>query len=208
MTWLAKFEWKAILPLSPNMPSGVPRVDGGRVLNDVLFCPAIRHVLGGVARKLMVLDRRLTFVSTVGTKPREEVGQVDGRDQHCSRGQGLEATDDRQHKRARTSEIRHLKNRDYCIGRSREGGGADQKIYLRVSENGLPTPRKIKIASGYMRDALMAEQFLHDLPRGTSLLADRTHDAGWIHDMIDDRDCTSARFDDTPFSKRKSRKCD
>ena len=55
----------------------------------------------------------------------------------------------------------------------------------------------------------MAELLLQDLPKGTSLLADRGYDADWIREMIEDQDCTpvippkSNRIDDIPNSKRK-----
>ena len=34
---LTEFEWKAIQPLLPNKPRGVPRVDDRRVLNGIFF---------------------------------------------------------------------------------------------------------------------------------------------------------------------------
>lgn len=58
----------------------------------------------------------------------------------------------------------------------------------------------------------MAELLLQDLPKGTSLLADRGYDADWITEMIEDQDCTpvippkSNRREEIPFSKRKYKK--
>ena len=52
-------------------------------------------------------------------------------------------------------------------------------------------------------------RLLQDLPKGTSLLADRGYDADWIREMIEDQDCKpvippkSNRIDDISFSKRK-----
>ena len=63
-----------------------------------------------------------------------------------------------------------------------------------------------------MHDAPMAELLLQNLPKGTSLLADRGYDADWIRELIEDQGCTpvippkSNRIDDIPFSKRKYRK--
>ncbi len=63
-----------------------------------------------------------------------------------------------------------------------------------------------------MHDAPVAELLLKDLPKGTSLLADRGYDADWIREMIEDQDCTpvippkSNRRDDIPFSKTKYKK--
>ena len=53
---------------------------------------------------------------------------------------------------------------------------------------------------------------LQDLPKGTSLLADRGYDADWIREMIEDQNCTpvippkSNRREEIPFSKRKYKK--
>ena len=58
----------------------------------------------------------------------------------------------------------------------------------------------------------MAELLLEDLPKGTSLLADRGYDVDWIRDMIEDQDCTpgippkSNMIDEISFSTRKYRK--
>ena len=58
----------------------------------------------------------------------------------------------------------------------------------------------------------MAELLLQDLPKGTSLLADRGYDANWIRELIEEQDCTpvippkSNRVDEIPFSRRKYRK--
>ena len=71
---------------------------------------------------------------------------------------------------------------------------------------------QIELSAGQMHDAPMAELLLQDLPKGTSLLADRGYDADWIREMIEDQDCTpvippkSNRIGDIPFSKRKYRK--
>lgn len=54
----------------------------------------------------------------------------------------------------------------------------------------------------------MAELLLQDLPKGTSLLADKGYDADWIRDLIEDQGCTpvippkSNRIEEIPFSKR------
>ena len=58
----------------------------------------------------------------------------------------------------------------------------------------------------------MAELLLQDLPKGTSLLADRGYDADWIRELIEEQDCTpviplrSNRTEEIPFSKRKYQK--
>ena len=49
------------------------------------------------------------------------------------------------------------------------------KLHLRVNENGLPL--QLELSPGQMHDAPMAELLLQDLPKGTSLLADRGYDA-------------------------------
>ena len=83
-------------------------------------------------------------------------------------------------------------------------------MHLRVNEHGLPL--QIELSPGQAHDAPMAELLLQDLPKGTSLLADRGYDADWIRDMIKDQNCTpvippkSNRIDDIPFSKRKYKK--
>ncbi|XIA63121.1 transposase [Bradyrhizobium sp. TZ2] len=65
---------------------------------------------------------------------------------------------------------------------------------------------------GQAHDAPMAELLLQDLPKGTSLLADRGYDADWIREMIEDQNCTpvippkSNRREEIPFSKRKYKK--
>lgn len=57
----------------------------------------------------------------------------------------------------------------------------------------------------------MAELLLRDLPKGTSLLADRGYDADWIRELIEDQGCIpvipprSNRSDQIPFSMRKYR---
>jgi transposase len=84
------------------------------------------------------------------------------------------------------------------------------KLHLRVNEHGLPL--QIELSPGQMHDAPMAELLLQDLPKGTSLLADRGYDADWIRELIEDQDCTpvippkSNRTAEIPFSKRKYRK--
>jgi len=58
----------------------------------------------------------------------------------------------------------------------------------------------------------MAGLLLQDLPKGTSLLADRGYDANWIRDLIEDQECTpvippkSNRTETIAFNKRKYRK--
>lgn len=81
---------------------------------------------------------------------------------------------------------------------------------LRVNEHGLPL--QIELSPGQAHDAPMAELLLQDLPKGTSLLADRGYDADWIREMIEDQNCTpvippkSNRREEIPFSKRKYKK--
>ena len=48
-------------------------------------------------------------------------------------------------------------------------------MQLRVNEQGLPL--QIELSPGQAHDAPMAGLLLQDLPRGTSLLADRGYDA-------------------------------
>ena len=78
--------------------------------------------------------------------------------------------------------------------------------------NDLGLPLQIELSPGQMHDTPMAELLLQDLPKGTSLLADRGYDADWIRELIEDQDCTpvippkSNRINDIPFSKRKYRK--
>ena len=58
----------------------------------------------------------------------------------------------------------------------------------------------------------MAGLLLQDLPKGTSLLADRGYDANWIRDLIEDQECTPVippkfnRIEAIAFNKRKYRK--
>ena len=84
------------------------------------------------------------------------------------------------------------------------------KLHLRVNELGLPL--QLELSPGQAHDAPMAELLLQDLPKGTSLLADRGYDADWIRELIEDQDCTpvippkSNRIDDIPFSRRKYKK--
>ena len=58
----------------------------------------------------------------------------------------------------------------------------------------------------------MAELLLQDLPKGTSLLADRGYDADWIRELIEDQGCIpvippkSNRCYEIQFSKRKYKK--
>ena len=75
---------------------------------------------------------------------------------------------------------------DFCIGRSR--GGLTTKLHLRVNEHGLPL--QLELSGGQMHDASMVELLLHDLPKHTSLLADKGYDADWIRELIEDQDCT------------------
>jgi transposase len=83
-------------------------------------------------------------------------------------------------------------------------------LHLRVDARGLPL--QIELSPGQTHDAPMAELLLQDLPKGTSLLADRGYDADWIRDLIEDQECTpvippkSNRTEAIPFSKRKYRK--
>ena len=79
-----------------------------------------------------------------------------------------------------------------------------------MNKDGLPL--QIELSAGQMHDAPMAGLLLQDLPKGTSLLADRGYDADWIRELIEDQDCIpvippkSNRIDAIPFSKRKYRK--
>ncbi len=78
-----------------------------------------------------------------------------------------------------------------------------------MNEHGLPL--QLELSPGQAHDAPMAELLLQDLPRGTSLLADRGYDADWIRGLIEDQGCTpvippkSNRTDEIPFSARKYR---
>lgn len=84
------------------------------------------------------------------------------------------------------------------------------KLHLRMNEHGLPL--QPELSPGHVHDAPMAELLLQDLPKGTSLLADKGYDADWIREMIEDQDCTpvippkSNRTEEIPFSKRKNKK--
>ena len=84
------------------------------------------------------------------------------------------------------------------------------KLHLRVNENGLPL--QLELSPGQAHDAPMAELLLQDLPKGTSILADRGYDADWIRAKIKDQDCIavippkSNRRDEIPFSKHKYKK--
>ena len=81
---------------------------------------------------------------------------------------------------------------------------------MRVNEHGLPL--QLELSPGQAHDAPMAELLLQDLPKGTSLLADRGYDADWIRERIEDKHCTavippkSNRISNIPFSKRKYKK--
>ena len=82
-------------------------------------------------------------------------------------------------------------------------------MHLRVNEHGLPL--QIELSPGQAHDAPMAELLLQDLPKGTSVLADRGYDADWIREMIEDQNCTpvippkSNRREEIPFSKASTR---
>ena len=84
------------------------------------------------------------------------------------------------------------------------------KLHLRVNEQGLPL--QLELSPGQAHDAPMAELLLQDLPKGTSVLADRGYDADWIRELIEDQGCTpvippkSNRREEIPFSKRKYKK--
>jgi transposase len=77
-----------------------------------------------------------------------------------------------------------------------------------VNEHGLPL--QIELSAGQMHDAPVAELLLQDLPKRTSVLADRGAD--WIRELIEDQDCTpvippkSNRREEIPFSRRKYKK--
>jgi transposase len=79
-----------------------------------------------------------------------------------------------------------------------------------VNEQGHPL--QFELSPGHAHDAPMASLLLQDLPKGTSLLADRGYDADWIRDLIEDHDCApvippkSNRIGDIPFSRRKYKK--
>lgn len=83
-------------------------------------------------------------------------------------------------------------------------------MHLRVDARGLPL--QIELSPGQTHDAPMAGLLLQDLPKGTSLLADRGYDANWIRDLIEDQECTpvippkSNRTETIAFNKRKYRK--
>lgn len=79
-----------------------------------------------------------------------------------------------------------------------------------MNEHGLPL--QLELSAGQVHDAPMAQLLLQDLPRGTSVLADKGYDADWIRDMIEDQNCTpvippkSNRTGEIAFSRRKCRK--
>ena len=76
-------------------------------------------------------------------------------------------------------------------------------MHLRVNEHGLPL--QIELSPGQAHDAPMAELVLQDLPKETSLLADRGYDADWIREMIEDQNCTpSFRQNQTDVKKSPS----
>ena len=62
---LTEFEWKAVQPLLPNKPRGVPRVDDRRVLNGIFWMLRLAR-RGRICRSAMVLRPRSTTASIAG----------------------------------------------------------------------------------------------------------------------------------------------
>lgn len=103
------------------------------------------------------------------------VGAHDGRHHYRTRWRHL---DDRQHFRSRPPAGPDSKkgDPDHCLGRSRVG--LTTKIYAVVDRQGLPI--RLSLAAGQSHDGQAADDLLHYVGAGTTLLADKAYAADRI----------------------------
>ena len=150
---LTDFEWKAIGPLLPNKPRGVPRVDDRRVLNGIFWVlrsgarwadsperygpPTTIYNRFNRWRKAGVWDHLMDAIT------RAHEGNVQMIDTHrpcsstrCDSKKG---------------------GRDRCLGRSR--GGLTTKIHALVDRQGRPI--RLKLTAGETSDIAMAPMMLN-----------------------------------------------
>ncbi|MGZ3305878.1 MAG: IS5 family transposase [Asticcacaulis sp.] len=177
---LSDFEWRAIEPLLPNKPRGVPRVDDRRVLNAVFWVlrsGAPRRDLperygphttayNRIRRwsKAGVWDRLMDAISE---KHGGNLRMIDGRSirVHHSAATLKKATPDR------------------CLGRSQ--GGLTTKIHALTDKLGLPV--RITITPGQAQDLTAANELLAEIKGGETLLADKAYDADWLRSAMAER---------------------
>ncbi|WP_207897449.1 IS5 family transposase [Rhizobium sp. PP-F2F-G48] len=170
---LTDFEWRAIEPILPNKPRGVPRVDDRRVLNGIFWVLRSGVPWRDVPErygpyttcynrfrrwmKAGIWDKLMDAV----TSPRNDsIRMIDG-------------TSIRVHHLAATLKEDH---QDRCLGRSR--GGLTTKIHAVTDGKGLPI--KIAITPDQAHDLTVARELLNDIPAGGMLLADKAYDADWL----------------------------
>ena len=60
---LSDYEWGVIMPMLPNKPRGIPRVDDRRILNGIFLGPAPQAPPGAICRRGMDLPRLATIAS-------------------------------------------------------------------------------------------------------------------------------------------------
>ncbi|NTJ08707.1 IS5 family transposase [Rhizobium lusitanum] len=170
---LTDFEWRAIEPILPNKPRGVPRVDDRRVLNGIFW------VLRSGAPWRDVPERYGPYTTCYNRFRRWMKAGIWDKLMDAvtsQRNDGIRMID------GTSIGVHHLAanlradHQDRCLGRSR--GGLTTKIHAVTDGKGLPI--KIVITAGQAHDLTAASELLSDLPRGAMLLADKAYDADWL----------------------------
>lgn len=170
-------EWRAIEPLLPNKPRGVPRVDDRRVLNGIFW------VLRSGAPWRDVPQRYGPYTTCYNRFRRWiKAGIWDGLLEAITSASHdritmIDGTSIRAHHSAATLRADHP---DRCLGRSR--GGLKTKIHALTDGKGLPI--KIAVTPGNAHDLTAASELLDNLPSGAMLLADKAYDADWLRSRL------------------------
>ncbi|WP_141700935.1 IS5 family transposase [Mesorhizobium sp. SEMIA 3007] len=177
---LTDFEWRAIEPLLPNKPRGVPRVDDRRVLNGIFWVlrsgapwrdlperygPRTTCYNRFVRwRKAGVWDRLMDAITKA----------------HDGTVQMIDTSIVRVHQQGATGK---KGDRDHCLGRSR--GRLTTKIHALVDAQGRPI--KLTLTAGQMSDIASAADLIKELPEGAMLLADKGYDANALRNAVTER---------------------
>ena len=173
---LTDYEWSVIMPMLPNKPRGVPRVNDRRVLNGIFWVlrsgapwrdlpksygpPTTCYNRFVRWRRAAVWDRIMDALAAA----------------HDVTVQMIDTSIVRVHQHGSCISG----NAEQHMGRSR--GGLTSKIHAVVDANGLPV--HLGLTASEAHDNRLCSVLLSGLRSRTMLLADRGYDADWIRALV------------------------
>jgi transposase len=172
---LADYEWSAIMPMLPNKPRGVPRVNDRRVLKGILWVlrsgAPWRDLPEAVGPYTTCYNRFVRWRRAgVWTRILNALAVS-----YDAAVQMIDTSIIRVHQHGACI----TRNRRQSMGRSR--GGLTSNIHALVDTKGLLV--RLAVTPGEVHDNRLAGRFQSHLRAGSMLLADRGYDADWIREL-------------------------